>query len=108
MDETKKPQWWSSAHDLSWSKVKGAIVDEWHKAAAGASKLEKSVAERAIALGHGAHDVYGKAGPWTAEMEAKLKADWEQTQKDATNTWGKVREAVKHGYDKTASSVKKA
>lgn len=108
MEEAKKPHWWNNMHDLSWDKIKTAAVDEWHKAAAGAAKLEKSVAERAIALGHGAHDVYGKSGQWTSDIEAKLKADWEQTHKDATNTWDKVRDAVKHGYDKAASTIKKA
>jgi len=110
MGEEKKPHWWSSTHDVSWSKLKGAIVDEWHKAAAGAGKLEKNVAERAIAFGHGAQEVYGKAsahaGQWTSEIEAKLKADWEQTHKDATNTWDKVRDAVKHGFEKTAGDKK--
>lgn len=107
MDEAKKPKWWNAVHDVSWSKVRGAIVDQWHSAAAGASKLEKSVAERAIAFGHGARDVYGKAGQWSADVEAKLKADWEQTHKDATNTWDKVRDAVKHGYDETVAAGKK-
>jgi hypothetical protein len=98
-----KPSWWSSAHELSWSKARAAAVEQWQKVTEGTNKLEKGVAERAIALGHGARDVYAKTGPWTSDVEAKLKADWERTQKDATNTWEKVRDAVKHGFDKSGS-----
>jgi hypothetical protein len=105
MDEPKKPHWWSAVHDLSWDKVKTAAVADWDKVSAGASKLQKSVAEQAIAFGHGAQDVYGKTGPWTSEVEAKLKADWEQTHKDAANGWAAVRDAVKHGYESLSSKA---
>jgi hypothetical protein len=103
MDENKKPNWWSAVHDLSWSKVKGTAVADWQKVSAGASKLEQTVAESAIAFGHGAKEMYGKAGPWTSEVEAKLKADWEQTHKGAVNGWATVRDAVKHGYETLTS-----
>ncbi len=102
MDEVKKPHWWSAVHDLSWDKVKSEAVSNWEKISAGAGKLQKSVAENAIAFGHGAKDIYGKTGPWSDEVEAKLKADWEQTHKDAVDGWATVRDAVKHGYEALA------
>lgn len=100
---SKKPHWWTSSHDLSWDKVKHAMVDEWNKVAAGAEKLEKSAAEHAISFGHGARDAYAKLGPWSAEVEAKLKADWEKGEHAAGKQWHQVRDAVKHGWDKTTT-----
>ena len=101
MAEPTKPHWWSNLHDLSWNKMKAALVDEWHKGAGAAQKLEHSVAEKAIQLGHGARDSYKKFGGWTSELETTLKKDWETTHKDATATWDKVRDAVKHGWEKS-------
>lgn len=95
------PRWWTQAHDLSWNKLKSSVVDEWHKAVAGAQKLEKSVAEQAMKFGHGASDAFEHAGKWTEELEAKLKSDWEKTHQDATVAWAKVRDAVKHGFEKS-------
>lgn len=95
------PHWWTAAHQQSWDKLKGAVVDEWSKVAGAADKLEQSVAEHALKFGHGAHDVYESAGAWSKEVEAKLKVDWEKTHQDAANTWDKVRDAVKHGFEKS-------
>lgn len=97
----KAPHWWTSAHDLSWSKIKSAVVDEWHKAGSAASKLEHSIAEHAMKFGHGATNAYQHKGEWTHDVEAKLKADWEKTHQDATMAWDKVRDAVKHGFEKS-------
>jgi hypothetical protein len=101
MAEPEKPHWWSNIHDLSWGKVKAAMVEDWHKLAGGMQKLEKNVAESAIQLGHGAREVYKKFGTWGSELEAALKKDWEATHKDASQAWEKVRDAVKHGWEKT-------
>ena len=95
------PHWWTASHQQSWDKLKSTMVDEWSKVASAAGKLEKSVAEQALKFGHGANDAYKSAGVWSKEVEAKLKADWEKTHQDATLTWEKVRDAVKHGFEKT-------
>jgi hypothetical protein len=101
-----KPKWWSSVHDLSWDKIKKAAVDDWNKVTDQAQKLERALAERAISFGHGARDVYGKTGAWTTDMEKKLKADWEAMHKDALSSWEKVKDAVKHGFDRTPPTDK--
>ena len=105
---TAKPHWWNQSHDLSWGKVKTALLDEWHKAGAQAQKLEKGVAESAISFGHGARDAYAKLGPWSADVESKLKADWEKGEHAAGQSWDKVRDAVKHGWDKSTNGSKPA
>ena len=101
----EKPQWWSKVEDLSWDKVKGSLTDEWQKVAGGAQKLEHKLAENAIAFGHGAKSAYNqtaqKMDGWSDEVEKRLKADWEKTHKDASVTWDKVRDAVKHGWERT-------
>jgi hypothetical protein len=108
MAETKQPKWWSPETEASWQKVKNAVVGEWHKVADGAKKIEKVVAEQAIAFGHGARDAYGRMGTWSADVEKKLKADWESTRHEAGETWDKVRDAVKHGWDKTVHPTPKS
>jgi len=100
MDD-KKPRWWKSLHDVSWTQVKSALVDDWHKLVAGTEKLEKGAAEIAIQFGHAAKEVYAKTGTWGVELEKELKKDWEETHKEAKLTWEQVREAVKHGWEKT-------
>jgi hypothetical protein len=101
-----KPHWWSALHDVSWDQIKKTAIDDWHKVAGQAQKLERAAAERAIAFGHGARDVYGKVGTWTTDVEAKLKADWEATHKDAAVSWEKVKDAVKHGWERMPPSNK--
>jgi hypothetical protein len=103
-DKQPRPHWWNAAHDLSWEKVKGALVADWHKMTEGAQKLEKTLQERALAFGHGARDAYAKFGVWTADLEKELRADWEKTHKDASANWDKVKDAVKHGWERTKKS----
>ena len=64
-----------------------------------------------MAFGHGAKEAYGrvadKADVWSDELEKKLKVDWEATHKNAAETWEQVRDAVKHGWERTTSSLGK-
>ena len=106
-----KPSWWSKVNDVSWDKVKGKLTEDWQKLSTDAQKLGKDAAETAISFGHGARETYGKvaqkADVWSDELEKKLKADWEATHKDGAVAWEKVRDAVKHGWERTASLLDK-
>jgi len=108
MANEPKPHWWSALQDTSWEKMRSSIVADWQKlkerSTTAAHSLSKDVQERALSFGHGAKGAYAKLGAWSADVEQKLKADWEQTHKDATQTWDKVRDAVKHGWEKTVDS----
>jgi hypothetical protein len=101
----EKPHWWSSLHDLSWAKVKDGVIEEWHRLQARAQKLEKSAVEKAAAFGHEARSAYQRLGKWSSEVEARLKTDWESTYKDANLAWDRVRDAVKHGWERAQKSA---
>lgn len=105
MSESKKPHWWNAAHDLSWDKVKATLVEDWAKVKKGAEGIGGDVHERALQFGHGAREAYHKFGSWTVELEAQLKADWEQTHKDAGASWVEVKDAIKHGWERTTKKA---
>ncbi len=105
----KKPSWWTPGTDASWQKVREGVVAELHKLGGEAQKLEKSVAEAAAAFGHGARTSYAnidtKVGVWSKEVEARLKADWEQTHQESKVAWEKVSAAARHGWERAHAAV---
>ena len=93
--------WWSASHDATWQKAQKDMVTGWKKSEIQGVHLDSSIAESALAFGHGARGNYAKMGDWTDELEGKLRADW-KTSKATEQNWGKVRDAVKYGFSHSA------
>ena len=102
---SKKPSWWTEGFESSWNKAKAETLADWHTFASAEKKLEESVAEQALALGHGARGAYEKLAVWSGELEETLKADWSGTGHEAEHAWEKVRSAVKHGWERGTKAV---
>lgn len=103
--KTRKPTWWNDSLDTSWKKASAGILSGWDKLSEGGKKLEHSLAEEALAFGHGAREIYPKMSVWAGELEDKLKADWKPLAKSAADSWESVHTAVKHGWDMTKNAV---
>ena len=103
-----KPKWWTESFETSWKKARAEVMADWDKVVAGEKKLEHSIAEEALAFGHGARDAYRKMEVWGSELEDKLKADWKETGHDAASAWDKVSAAVKQGWERAATTTKSA
>ena len=101
----KKPKWWTDSLETSWNGVKAEAIAGWDKVVGTQRKLDKGIAEEAIAFGHGARQVYQKIEVWGSELEDKLKADWKEAGGDAERAWDKVSAAVRHGWERVIAAV---
>ncbi len=102
-DETKKAPWWNDRIAASWEKAKATALAEWAKVAGETRKLEKAVVERALAFGHGARNAFSKAEAWTDQLERDLGREWERLGNDGAATWAKVRDTVKHEWQRVTA-----
>jgi hypothetical protein len=102
-DETKKASWWNDRIAASWEKAKASAVAEWEKVTADTKELEKAVVERALALGHGARSVFSRVEVWTDQIERELRKEWEQIGNDGAAAWAKVRDTVKHEWQRATA-----
>lgn len=99
------PRWWTESVETSWNRVKAEALDEWDQLEAYEKKLEREIAEEAIAFGHGGCETYDKLYEWGGDLEDKLKADWADSH-EAALAWESVRDAVKHGWQRARKAVK--
>ena len=104
-DEPKKPSWWNDKIAASWDKAKATAVAEWAKLNERTVNIEKKVAERAMAFGHGARVNFDKLSAWTDEVEKELAEEWERLGNDGEAAWSKVRETVKAQWQRAASAM---
>jgi len=104
-DEPKKPAWWTEKIAASWDKAKATAVAEWAKLNERTVGLEKKVAERAMAFGHGARVQFDKLVVWTDDVEKQLAEEWERLGNDGEAAWSKVRDTVKTQWQRAASAV---
>lgn len=102
-DETKKAPWWNDRIAASWEKAKASALAEWAKVTADTKKLEKAVAERALAFGHGARSAYAKVEAWTDQIERELGEEWARLGNDGAAAWAKVRDTVKHEWQRATA-----
>jgi hypothetical protein len=102
-DETKKAAWWNDRIAASWEKAKASALAEWAKVTADTKKLEKAVAERALAFGHGARSAFSKVEVWTDQIERDLGKEWERLGNGGAAAWAKVRDAVKHEWQRATT-----
>ena len=85
--------WWSASHDATWQKAQKELVTGWKKSKIQGVHVDATIAESALAFGHGARGNYAKMGDWTDELEAKLRAEWKNRNATEQN-WGKIRDAM--------------
>src|ERR1044071_8838727 len=104
-DEPKKPTWWNDKIAASWEKAKATAVAEWAKLNERTVGLEKKVAERAMAFGHGARVKFDQLGQWSAQGEKDLAEEGEGRGNDGEAAWAKVRETVKQQWQRASSAV---
>ncbi|MBL8718559.1 MAG: hypothetical protein JNL79_21440 [Myxococcales bacterium] len=56
--------------------------------------------EAAIRYGHAAHGHFVREFPaWNAQLEGKLRVEWEASDGDGASSWKEVREHVRRGYE---------
>ena len=99
-----KPSWWTDKVDASWNKVKSEVLADWKKVVGAEKKVEHGIDEQAVAFGHGARQAFGQIKTWGKDLEAQLKADWQQTTMNVEGTWEKMSAAIKHGWERAVGS----
>ena len=104
-DEPKKPAWWNDKIAASWEKAKATAVAEWAKLNERTVGLEKKVAERAMAFGHGARVKFDKLSAWTDQVEKDLAEEWERLGNDGEAAWSKVRDTVKQQWQRASAAM---
>lgn len=102
----QRPEWWTDENELSWRGVKESLFQNWDRMVEESRKLERRLTEEAMAVGHGARRAYQKAEQWGEELESHLRRDWKAVSREADDTWDKVKDAVKHGWENTRPVVK--
>ena len=127
MSNYKNPKWWSAENDSSWERTKAAFKRDWDqtkhdmggdepdtdqdvnntvKQAAGKEAIPPrgvptyEDVEPAYRFGYGARSYYGGKYPeWNDELEARLQADWRDTNPSRTKNWDEDAAAIRHGWD---------
>lgn len=103
MSDIKKPAWWNDKIAASWTVAKNLAMTEWKKVAADGKKMKEEVVEGALAFGHGARKAYTKFEAWTDDFERDLSDEWKRLGNDATESWEKVRDAVKSEWQRATA-----
>ena len=85
--------------------VPATAVAEWAKLNERTVNIEKKVAERAMAFGHGARVKFDQLSAWTDEVEKDLAEEWARLGNDGEAAWTKVRETVKQQWQRASSAV---
>lgn len=96
----------SKPAESAWDEAKPTIRADWEAtrrssatAAMSGMSLSWTRAERALRFGYSAAQWYGRRHPaWSAEIEARLAAEWELYRPDGYR-WRDIRDVVRHAYE---------
>jgi hypothetical protein len=102
----RDPSWWDQSLSESWASTKDDALAEWHLMAGQSRKIEKKVAERALAFGHGAGTVYSRFHAWGVDLEQQLKNDWIQLGRQGEDSWDDVKAAVQHQWARASRAAR--
>jgi len=124
---TRQPSWWKTDYDNAWERTKEAFRRDWeqtkHDFGAHGRDLKQDVGdtisqaagkqpipppdqpnfetyEPAYRFGYGARREYGTSYPtWNAELESRLRTDWEATYGDPNYRWDQYRNEVRRAWE---------
>jgi len=126
----QNPNWWDETYESSWERVKAAFKRDWDQtqhdlgrssvpdthqrlphtlaqAIGGEPIPPRGVAayedaEAGYRFGYGSRRYYGrKPDEWDADIEEKLRKDWEDLTAHPERSWERYREAVRRGWAHT-------
>ena len=123
----REPRWWTPEHTSTWERVKEAFRRDWeqtkHDVGGDGRDLDQDVDdtlsqavgrqpipsrnrptferdESALRFGYGARRQYRDTYPeWNDQLQARLRADWEETYQDPNEEWQQYQSAVRRGWE---------
>ena len=99
--DPKLPQWWTPVIAASWQRSREAALSDWHARGDRSTPVEMSIAEHALAFGHGARSAYPASPRWDA-VAATLHADWTRLGNTGAAAWDRVAGIVRHEWARAA------